>query len=157
MIKAIIGLGNEGKEYVGTYHNVGTYAVHLYEHKEANRPIRFFEPTGFMNAIGDPITQFLKNQPVSSEEMLIIHDDSDLLIGSYKLSFGGGSAGHKGVQSVIDSLGTDAFWRLRVGIRDPKEQVRQKAGDFVLKKISKAEEVLVASALEKVWPEILKI
>jgi len=89
-----------------------------------------------MNLSGISLENALKIRKTPAEEILIVHDDSDIPIGSYKLSFGKNSAGHKGVDSIIRTLGSKYFWRLRVGIRPAKEKTRSKAENFVLKKIN---------------------
>ncbi len=95
-----------------------------------------------MNKSGKAVAEAKKRFKVKSEEILIIHDDSDIELGKYKFSFGRGSAGHKGIESIIKALKTKNFWRLRIGIRSKKvglsaEARRAKAEDFVLKKITK--------------------
>ena len=157
-IKLIIGLSNEGQKYRTTYHNVGRLFTDQFQIFNLDSlsfgQVEFFLPPGFMNNIGQPIAEFLKNKPISSEQILVIHDDSDLTIGKYKFSFAGSSAGHRGVESVISSLGTDQFHRLRVGIRKKEEVVRQKAEEFVLKKWTKAEAEEFVLIAKKAWEEI---
>lgn len=154
-IRIVVGLGNEGEEYERTYHNVGSYVSdHLRNNEVLPRP-RFFKLTGFMNNIGVPVRNFAAKNKALPIEMLIIHDETDLSVGEYKLSFGGGSAGHKGVQSIIDNLGTPDFWRLRIGVRDPREQVRRKAEEFVLHGWSAAEESTFTAVGERARKELL--
>ncbi len=152
--RLIVGLGNPGGEYDQTYHNVGfSFLGHLtdglspprwqavkgknFKYSELNNSI-LIKPLVFMNDSGKAVKAALKyfstKTKIKPQEILIIHDDSDIELGKYKLSFGRGSAGHRGVQSIIKALGSDQFWRLRIGIR--KINLRKKAGDFVLKKIS---------------------
>ena len=110
-----------------------------------------------MNESGRAISAAIKYFKIKPEEILIVHDDSDIEIGKYKISFGRGSAGHNGVESIIKSLKTKDFWRLRIGIR-PNIRINQskisinqrlKASAFVLKKISKKD----LKILEKVFEE----
>ncbi len=151
-IKIIIGLGNPGKEYEKTYHNVGFLAVN---YLAKNPPISNFQfsiskllkSDVFMNESGGFVAKMLKKQGVKPENLLIVHDDSDIEIGKYKISFDRGSAGHNGVESIIKSLKTKNFWRLRIGIRPQKS--KQKAEKFVLKKIDKKN----LEILEKVFEE----
>jgi PTH1 family peptidyl-tRNA hydrolase len=136
-IKAIIGLSNSDKKYQNTYHNIGAIGVNfLAENYLTESNLLLFIPPGFMNQSGIYVKDFLVKNNLSPNEVIIIHDDSDLLIGAYKLSFDSGSAGHNGINSIISNLKTNQFWRLRIGIRNPKEKIRKKAQDFVLKKIS---------------------
>ena len=159
MIQALIGLGNEGKEYEQTYHNVGSFVARRLAtlSERAERPMKLYSISGFMNNSGQPVQKWLKLNNIQTDQFLVIHDDSDLPVGSYRLSRGGGSAGHKGIESLVAHLGTPDFWRLRIGVRNPDEQVRQKAGDFVLEHWSAAQEKEFLSLCETAWEEVKKI
>jgi len=180
-VKLVIGLGNPGKEYEKTYHNVGFLAIDylvamsLRGAKRGSNPINkkiasvafgdlamtpLLKSNVFMNQSGNFVKAVLKKYKIKPEEILIIHDDSDIELGKYKLCFGRGSAGHKGVQSIIDALKTKNFWRLRIGVRpqaDAEQRrrkrgtTRTKASELVLKKITKHD----LEILEKVFEEIL--
>ena len=143
-LKLVIGLGNPGKEYHDTYHNVGHLFVDSLEKisdlkfpadAKALAGKQVLKSNVFMNNSGLFVKKELKSRKLKPENLLIVHDDSDIEFGKVKLSVGRGSAGHKGVQNIIDQIKTKNFWRLRIGIR-PIEKTRNKAGDFVLKKIS---------------------
>jgi len=165
-IKAIIGLGNPTAQYQDTYHNIGKkFVQYLSLQKEAVTgfllpPQKNFQycqledkiliiPNTFMNESGIAIKQALLYFKLKPEEILIVHDDSDQIIGNFKITFNQSSAGHKGVQSIIDQIGTQKFWRLKFGIRQKEEKVRQKAGKFVLKPISKNDWEQIQSAFLK--------
>ena len=128
--KLIIGLGNPDPKYENTFHNVGHLFVD-FSGKGVKSEV-------FMNKSGEFAKEQIKKNKVKPEQLLIVHDDSDIELGKYKLSFGRSSAGHRGVQNIIDQLKTQDFWRLRIGIRPPREKVRAKADELVLKKISPA-------------------
>lgn len=134
-VKLVIGLGNPGKEYEKTYHNIGFLTVNFLTE---NIPYsKFLKSDVFMNQSGDFVKKTLKKYKIRPEELMIIHDDSDIELGKYKLSFGRASAGHNGVESIIQSLKTKNFWRLRIGIRKiSNNSKRTKAGELVLRKIS---------------------
>ncbi len=165
--RLIVGLGNPGGKYDRTYHNVGfSFLGHLTEdapsHWQAVKGKNFeyselgnfilIKPLVFMNDSGKAVKAALKyfsnKTKIKPQEILIVHDDSDIELGKYKLSFGRGAAGHRGVESIIKTLGSDQFWRLRIGIR--KMNLRKKAGDFVLKKISPVDRRI----LEKIFRAI---
>lgn len=153
-IKLIIGLGNPGKEYEKTYHNVGFLAIDFFA---KNPPIaKLLKSGSYMNQSGLFAAKASKKYGAKSNQIMIIHDDSDIELGKYKISFGRGSAGHRGVDSIIKSLGTKNFWRLRIGIgkkmRIENRELRGKikAADLVLKKISKKDR----ETLEKVFQTI---
>ena len=152
----IAGLGNPGAEYENTYHNVGMRAIDFllekykstvaikktslvrgfFEYTKTPRAI-FVKPHVFMNESGKSIAKALRFFSIKPENMIVIHDDSDLYVGDFKMSFGSGSAGHKGIESLIEHLGTKNFFRVRVGIRTPEEdrKRRQKASELVLKNV----------------------
>lgn len=142
--KLIVGLGNPGEQYAFTYHNVGQlYIDHL--SSETMKKYRHFaftkkedyilvKPLTFMNQSGVAVKEALKYFDLDPNSLVVVHDDSDLAIGDYKTTFDQSSAGHKGVQSIIDHLKTQRFSRVKIGVR---EYSNTKAGDFVLKPISK--------------------
>ncbi len=189
--KIIIGLGNPGKNYEKTYHNVGFLAVDFLAKNllpplikkigrrdpanggtnskfqiprlrqgfggQANsKKFKFYKlggkifikPLTFMNDSGKAVLAVIKYFKVRPEEILVIHDDSDIDLGGYKISFARGSAGHRGVQSIIESLGTKNFWRLRLGIRK-KSRRKTKAADLVLKKINKDDFEILDKVFQK--------
>ncbi len=136
-IKLVVGLGNPGKKYENTYHNAGRLFIN---HLKKQLPITNYQlliTDVFMNQSGEFIKKLLKKHRLKPQEVLIIHDDADIELGRYKFSFNRRAAGHKGVESVIRTLGTKDFWRLRIGIRPIRPiSSRPKAAAFVLKKIS---------------------
>ncbi len=152
--RLIIGLGNPSKEYEKTYHNAGFLFIDFLAEKGFEKGNLFvftkdknfvlIKPLVFMNESGRATSNAIKyfsstNDKIRPEEVMIAHDDSDIALGDYKISFGKSSAGHRGVESIIKSLNTQNFGRLRIGIRKTglfvKTQ-RAKAEEFVLKKIS---------------------
>jgi len=178
--RLIIGLGNPDAKYKDTYHNVGFLAI---DYLAKNPPISnfpaFAKPacrTGrasaarqfpiskliksdvFMNQSGDFVKYAVKKYKIKPEELMIVHDDSDIELGKYKISFARNSAGHRGAQSIIDSLGTKNFWRLRIGIkretRDKRQETRIKAGDLVLKKISKDNLEILLAVFENLYKQM---
>jgi peptidyl-tRNA hydrolase, PTH1 family len=146
--KYLIGLGNPGPEYDHTYHNVGFLFIDTLSPRfpeEATKTpsfsflkegrVTFVKPGTFMNDSGKAIRKIVEHFKCKTEDILLIHDDSDLAVGTYKFSFGKGAAGHRGVLSVMRALKTEKFWRLRIGIRTPSRK-RVKAIEIVLSKIT---------------------
>ena len=130
----IIGLGNPGDKYENNRHNLGFMVVddiaekkgvvfrleHMYESRyaemgEIDERIKLVKPDTFMNESGRAVEKTKNYWKVDSEDIWVIHDDVDLELGKVKVQLGGSSAGHRGVQSVIDHVG-EQFWRIRVGI-----------------------------------------
>ena len=153
----LVGLGNPGEEYAHTYHNVGFLALDdMAIHHGATGasawhqapgksfvflkldPLVLVKPTTFMNDSGKAVREALKFFGSDREHLVILHDDSDLPIGTYKYEGGRGSAGHHGIESVVDALRSQEFLRVRIGIRPPTPEgtKRKKASDFVLAHIS---------------------
>lgn len=157
-IKLIIGLGNPGTRYKNTYHNAG----HLFvDYLKKKYPLliahcSLLKSDCFMNESGSWVKKILKKYNTKPEKMLVVHDDADLAVGAYKLQFGRGAAGHKGVASIIKTLGSQAFWRLRLGIRPRIEMQRIKAEDFVLQQITQADKIILNLTFEKAITETFR-
>lgn len=173
MIKrVIVGLGNPGQEYEHTYHNAGRLALlplaragevswkkeKLFEYAEHGTEV-LVRPLTYMNESGKAVSAAMKKFNAKPEMLVVAHDDSDIIVGHYKISFGRSSAGHKGVQSVIDALKTNAFTRVRIGIRPAREKQRQKAGEFALKQITprdkKALEGVFSDASDHLYKNVI--
>ena len=155
----IIGLGNPGEKYKNTRHNIGFMAVDAFA-KDNNFPdfklqkksnalvsekenILLVEPQTFMNESGKAIKELSKNK---NADIIVIHDDIDLPIGKIKIIKERGSAGHRGVESIIKNIGNDGLIRFRIGIAGSKEA---KAIKVVLKKFSANEQEIVNQTIQK--------
>ena len=170
-MKLIIGLGNPGFRYRKTRHNAGFLAVdyaqknldgfskwknnkklqaEISENYEQN--IILAKPQTYMNKSGEATKLLLTDYRLPPTALFIIHDDFDLPLGEYRLEQNRSSAGHKGVQSIIDDLSANNFWRLRIGIRPAIASEPIKAEDYVLKKFTREERTII----EKIIPEAIK-
>lgn len=168
----IVGLGNDEKKYTHTYHNVGFLCIDYikeqnsssfqkknipskkqfsaWESFEKNRYL-FAKPHSFMNTSGPIIKEALSFFSLSPQQLIVVHDDSDIALGTYKISYNRSDGGHKGISSVIHSLNTSAFYRIRIGIRPEDETQRSKALDMVLSPISKKHTSLLESVYQKIF------
>lgn len=145
--RLIIGLGNPDRRYAHTYHNAGILAADcLFGLRTPDSDCRLLKSDAYMNQSGNFVKTEIKKLKIKPEELLVIHDDSDIELGKYKFSFCRGSAGHKGVESVIKTLKTKNFWRLRIGIRPKASKI--KAEKFVLKKITKKDLAILNEAFQ---------
>ncbi len=159
----IVGLGNPGKKYEKTRHNVGFRVIDELESLDYARDknIVFLKPDNFMNNSGKIVQEYLTYEKISPENLIVVHDDIDLLFGDIRVSKDSSSAGHKGVQSIIDELGTQNFTRVRIGIRPELKVQSQKlkvdTTNFVLKKFSKAEEEKLPEIIKKAVEEVSKL
>lgn len=162
----IVGLGNPGEKYENTRHNAGFMVVDLLLRKltsvensvwERSKKLNSFlskigkelilaKPSSFMNASGEAVGKLMQFYRVPNFGLYVVHDDLDLPLGKIKVSFGHGSAGHKGVESIIQSLGSNNFVRIRVGIGADKKIAGEK---FVLSDFEEREEPKLKKAVKK--------
>ena len=156
-IKLIIGLGNPGKEYEHTRHNTGFLFIDELEHYFKIKNLKFkivlAKSQNFMNESGKAVATLINIYKTKPENVLIVHDDIDISWGNFKLSFGRSSAGHKGIESVIKSLKTKNFWRLRIGI----QPIRQAQGKPALKKRVPADKIILKKFTSGELKELDKI
>lgn len=134
-MKLIVGLGNPGEKYENTRHNFGFWAVDqlLKDISSANDTVWskddkvksdiakidgaiLAKPTTYMNNSGLAVSSLVSYYKIEPEDVWVVYDELDLPVGSMKIRFGGAAAGHHGVESIIEKLGTDKFWRFRLGI-----------------------------------------
>jgi PTH1 family peptidyl-tRNA hydrolase len=141
----ILGLGNPKIDLSMTYHNIGILFVDFLGNniswKTKNKfsycqlkDLILAKSNEYMNNSGLAALEALTFFKIKPENLILVHDDSDLYLGTYKIQLGKNAAGHNGVSSVINTLQTKNFWRVRIGIRPPK--LKTKAENLVLKKIS---------------------
>jgi PTH1 family peptidyl-tRNA hydrolase len=167
----IVGLGNPGKKYEKTRHNLGFVIIDkflkrndfpnwekskkincLYAKKNvAGKEIELVEPLAYMNNSGEVVRSIAKKHNLKGENILVVHDDIDLTRGKIKIIKNRGSAGHKGVQSIIDELGSKNFVRFRIGIKPVASDKRQttKLEKIVLQKFNKEEEKILKEVIER--------
>jgi PTH1 family peptidyl-tRNA hydrolase len=153
MIKLLVGLGNPGPEYEGTRHNAGFWWVDAVAARLAatlqpdrnyharvarvNRPegpLWLLEPQTYMNLSGKSVAALARFFKLAPHEILVAHDELDLMPGQVKLKIGGSHAGHNGLKDIAAQLGDAGFWRLRLGIGHPG--VRSEVIHYVLRKPS---------------------
>jgi PTH1 family peptidyl-tRNA hydrolase len=156
-MRLVVGLRNPGSRYAGTRHNVGADAVVRFAAaagttlKRAPQGIRadaatwgagaasalLAVPRTFMNESGDAVAPLLRYYSVPPEDLLVVHDDIDLEFGTVRVHLDRGAGGHNGVRSIIRSLDTRDFWRLRMGVGRPPGRIDP--ADYVLDRFSKTE------------------
>jgi PTH1 family peptidyl-tRNA hydrolase len=152
MIRLLVGLGNPGPEYEATRHNAGFWwidaaarelgATLLPERAYSGMAARvnrdgtvwLLQPMTYMNLSGKSVAALARFFKIAPEEILVVHDELDLLPGQVKLKLGGSHAGHNGLKDIVAQLGSADFWRLRLGIGHPG--VKAEVINYVLKKPS---------------------
>ncbi|GIW67443.1 MAG: peptidyl-tRNA hydrolase [Candidatus Parcubacteria bacterium] len=154
-IKLIYGIGNEGEKFLNTKHNLGKEIIKNYFSQPLSLKNSLYEKfnnlilatnLNYINESGKGINELQKKFKLKPENILIIHDDADLIFPLFKTSFDSGSGGHKGIESIIKSLKTKNFWRFKIGIQTKK---RKEAGEIVLKKWNQQELEIVKKIKKK--------
>lgn len=159
----LVGLGNPGPEYASTRHNVGFMALDavasgvnakIWQRKykgllataeHENTPFLLLKPMTFMNLSGEAVGEAVRFYKLSPEQVIVIHDDIDLLSGKIKIKQGGGNAGHNGLKSIEAHIG-NAFWRVRLGVGRPEG--KGEVYDHVLGAFAKGDQIWLAPMLE---------
>ena len=168
-MKAFIGLGNPDKKYSATRHNLGANVIlslskdlglDLRNHpklsasiaKYKNPPSILAIPNIYMNNSGQSVQKILNYFKIIPADLYVVHDDLDMGVGDYKIQFDRGPAGHNGIKSIIDHLGTTAFHRLRIGIDHPQDNTP--AESYVLRPFTPTQKPIINQTIDKIIPEI---
>lgn len=165
LLKLIVGLGNPGKEYENTRHNVGFMVIDSFFGENdfqkkfdglvkivsiGKEKVLVLKPQTFMNLSGNSIIKAVKYYDIALDDLLVIQDDMDLDFGTFKIKKNSSSGGHNGIKSIIGALGSENFARLKIGI---SHDIHHDTIHYVLGKFSKSELQL----LEKNMVELHKI
>lgn len=165
-IHLIVGLGNPGIEYEQTRHNAGFWLVDNLAAGKLARESRYnalavkthiaghevwlLEPQTYMNRSGQSVGAIARFFKITPDEILVAHDELDLPPGTAKIKKGGSSGGHNGLKDITAALGTQDYWRLRLGIGHPRTMnLQQQVVDFVLHRPRKDEQELINQAIER--------
>ena len=170
-MKLIIGLGNPSKKYDETWHNVGFMTVdqiqtskpeeflkcknskkHKAEICEGTSPeekIILAKPQTFMNLSGQAVKSLKNFYKIKPHDLWVVHDDIDLPLGKIRISQNSSAAGHKGIQSIIDEIGTQEFVRFRLGIQ-PTTPMKIPTEKYVLQKIKKEDKIIIDETIQTV-------
>jgi PTH1 family peptidyl-tRNA hydrolase len=166
MIKLFVGLGNPGTEYEATRHNAGFWWIDAlarelkvslvpdrgYHGQVARTTVRgdtiwLLKPQTFMNLSGKSVAALARFFKIQPDEILVVHDELDVVPGQAKLKLGGSHAGHNGLRDIHAQLGTDDYWRLRLGIGHPG--VKSEVIHWVLKKPSPEQRIAIEECVER--------
>lgn len=170
MVYLLVGLGNPGREYRDSRHNVGFMAIDriasawdirlsraqskaiLGNGVRLGKKVILAKPQTYMNLSGESVSALVNFYKIPKERLLVFHDDLDLPLGSIRLRPTGGSAGQKGIGSIIQKLGSQDFPRVRIGIGRPPG--RMDPADYVLQSFGKDEEAVVRIVLDQVLESV---
>ena len=169
----VVGLGNPGPRYEKTRHNAGVFVIEellqrnsasfkrhksgcvVAETRRDDQSIVLARPMSYMNESGRPVRELVRWYKASTERLVVVHDEIDIPFGQVRVKFGGGTAGHNGLNSLASHLGTKEFTRVRVGVSRPRGT--KEAADYVLGEFSSAERrdledivVRAADAVERI-------
>jgi PTH1 family peptidyl-tRNA hydrolase len=175
MIRLFVGLGNPGPEYDSTRHNAGFWWVDELSHSLKaplvmdrsyhglvartcvnGQTVWLLKPQTFMNLCGKSVAALARFFKIAPREILVAHDELDIIPGEAKLKLGGSHAGHNGLRDIHAQLGTDDYWRLRLGVGHPGD--KSEVIDWVLKKPSLDHRVAIEQSIEralKAVPQLL--
>lgn len=163
-MKIIVGLGNPGREYEETRHNIGFVVLNALaeswgwdfrakfqgdyaEGRSGGEKVGLLKPATFMNLSGRAVKEIAAFYKVPAKDLLVVHDDLDLPLGKTRLRRQGSHGGHNGIRSIIGELGEDKFWRLKIGIGRPPQG--WKTADYVLSSFKEEEATVLDEAIEK--------
>lgn len=161
-MKLIVGLGNPGKEYENTRHNTGFMAIDEYAKVNNinfnknkfdglyadilvnNEKVILLKPQKYMNLSGEVIYKYMDYFKIKKEDILVIYDDMDLEVGSFKIRYKGGSAGHNGLKNIESNISSNEYKRIKIGISKNKniDTVNYVLGKFTQEEKEKLDEVL---------------
>ena len=178
-MKLIVGLGNPGRTYANNRHNVGFMCLNHFTRRHsirldkkqgkarigsgevAGNKVVVARPQTYMNLSGQAVSRLIKRFDIALDDLLIIHDDLDLPLGKIRIRPSGGSAGHKGIKSIITELGSQNFPRIRVGIGKPPiatssiEITEADIVDYVLSNFTPEEKQIITQVIPRAGEAIL--
>lgn len=175
-MKVIVALGNPGHEYALTRHNAGWMAMDrlvaqekLMGKKSAKMQAEIFDlklgrnkallakPMTFMNESGKTVRALINFYRFLEKDLIVVHDDKDIPVGEIRVQSGRGAAGHNGIKSIIETLGTKDFTRVRIGVGPVEKEKIEIISDFVLNKFTKEEFKILQPALDNAIAEIKRL
>lgn len=171
-MRLVVGLGNPGDKYFQTRHNVGFLAVDRLS-KKINAPkwtkskkfeseftkdgqLLLVKPQTFMNESGKAVKKFASHYKIGIDNIWIVHDDLDILLGEYKIQKSKGPKEHNGVESIEKELGSEDFWRVRVGV-DNRVEDRTPGEKYVLQRFKSEELVIIDNRIDEIADRLINL
>ena len=164
-IRLIVGLGNPDSKYEGTRHNAGFmfaerlltklprsfqrihgFQSYYWKGTYAGAPLTIQTPLTYMNLSGEAVAPLMRSEGITPDEVLVVHDDMDIPLGRIRIRKGGGSAGHNGIKSLIEEIGSEGFHRIRIGVGHAER--RGDVVDYVLSEFSEPEKAVFDRVLD---------
>lgn len=150
-MKFIVGLGNPGRDYENTRHNVGYMVI---DALPKSSKFKALKSDKFMNESGLFVKSLTNRYQLSTNDLYVIHDDLDIKLGEYKIQFGRGPKDHNGIKSIDEALGTDQYWHVRVGIDNRPLDGRPMGIEYVLQKFTDEELTILNKTIGSVCREL---
>ncbi len=175
-MKLIVGLGNPGNEYEMTRHNAGFIALDkmieqenlsrkksdklqadTFDFKIGRNKIILAKPLTFMNDSGRSVQSLINFYRIMAKDLIVVHDDKDIPVGEIRVQVNRGPAGHNGIKSIIENIGTQDFTRIRIGVGPADKEKIEIISNFVLNKFTKEEFKILQPALDNAITEIKRL
>jgi PTH1 family peptidyl-tRNA hydrolase len=153
-MKLIVGLGNPEGKYKNTRHNAGFLVAEELQKTKLPKDVIVKKSDKFMNESGDCISVLLHEYKVDPSDLYVIHDDLDIPLGSYKIQYGRGPKDHNGIKSVDEVLGTNEYWRVRVGI-DPTSRGASRGEEIVLDEFTPEERKVLDNTIKEICKKLV--
>lgn len=166
-MKLIIGLGNPGENYANTRHNIGFVVLDklnnkhwqksksgLLEYSWFTPALELIKPLTFMNNSGVAVKYAQTKHHILTPNLYVIHDDLDLPLGTWKIQYAKGPKDHGGINDIEQKLGTEDFWRIRVGVDNRKPESRVEGEKYVLENFTPEEEIILEKVVEKICKKL---
>ncbi len=155
-MKILIGLGNPKSKYQNNRHNIGQIFIDYLKTQNLNNGLILLKSSTFMNESGKFVQKILKKHQVNPENLYIIHDDLDIPLGKFKINFAQGPKLHNGIKSIEETIKTQNFWRIRIGV-DARDKNNWIDGEvYVLQDFLKTEkDILINQVFPKIYQRLI--
>lgn len=156
-MKLFVGLGNPGEKYVNSRHNTGYMVVDKLSKTQKlknSKQVKIFKSQSFMNDTGSFVKKLTSDYCLVPSDLYIIHDDLDLPLGSWKIQFAKGPKDNGGINSIEQVLGTNGFWRVRVGVDNRYPESRTSGEEYVLQDFTLDEKIILDKTINKICKKL---
>jgi PTH1 family peptidyl-tRNA hydrolase len=154
-MKLIVGLGNPGEEYKNTRHNIGFLVLDELQKTKLPKDLVLRKSDVFMNNSGSFVKKLTDKYKLDLSGLYIIHDDLDIKLGEHKIQFGRGPKDHNGLKSVDESLRTDQYWHVRIGVDNRPEDGRPMGEEYVLQNFTPEEREVLDKTIKEVCHKLI--
>lgn len=148
-MRLIVGLGNPGESYKNTRHNAGYLFADTIQNGNLPKDVVVRKTDTFMNDSGSFVKKLVDKYKLDLSNLYIVHDDLDIKLGEYKIQFGKGPKDHNGINDVIDRLGTEDFWHIRIGVDNRPMDGKTLGVEYVLENFSDEEKLVLDKSIKE--------